>query len=177
MRLAVLLLVICGGLALGLVHERYGSPEATSRISTPKTTAMQRTSEPLPVITYKKKRVYDRVVADNLFSPDRRPDVDNGKSDAVARPKQPAGLPRFSLKGVIITPEGRSALIKFARERDYRKVVKGEVVEGWILESIAADSVTVKKEGTSTVVRLRAPKPANPRLKRNQRNRRRPLKR
>ncbi len=171
MRLAALLLVICGGLALAVVYERRGPPEPspanTSKIQGTGASA----SEPLPEIKYRERGVYGRVVTLNLFSPDRQPGADDGQN-AAASPKRPAGLPRFSLKGVVITPEGRSALIKFPRERDYRKVVKGEVIEGWILQSIAADSVTVKKEGTSTVVRLRAPKPAKPRGTRRQGTRR-----
>ena len=170
MRLAALLLVICGGLALVLAYEYYGASEASqvNTSSTPATGSV--TGDPLPEVKYLERGHYDRVVAVNLFSPDRQPTVDDGQG--VVPGPRPAGLPRFSLKGVVITPEGRSALIKFPRERDYRKVVKGEVIEGWILESIAADSVTVKKEGTSTVVRLKAPKPSDPRAKRKKRTRR-----
>jgi type II secretory pathway component PulC len=118
--------------------------------------------QPLPKITHVEKRLYDRVVTDNLFSPDRRPSMDEGPSKPVRRPRQSAGLPGFALKGIVITPKGRSALIKFDRERDYRQVVKGEILQGWVLESIEADSVTVKKEGTSAVVKLMTPKSSKP---------------
>ena len=172
MRLALLLLVICGGLVLAVVYERNGTPEMSSAGTTKSAAAGGNAPELLPEIKYLKRKQYDRVVTLNLFSPDRQPGTDDGQDGAVPRPKRPTGLPRFSLKGVVITPEGRYALIKFPRERDYRKIVKGEVIEGWILESIAVDSVTVKKEGTSTVVRLRAPKPSKARAKRQQKPRR-----
>ena len=171
MRLALLLLVLCGGLALTVAYELYGTPRGASP-RTPVTQGADRGAlQPLPEITYGKKQLYDRVVADNLFSPERRPAPDIGPTGPAQRPRRSAGLPGFALKGIVITPEGRSALIKLDRERDYRKVVKGEIIQGWILESIAADSVTVKKEGTSTVVRLKAPKSSKPRAIRRQRTR------
>jgi hypothetical protein len=162
MKLAVLLLAVSGALALNVGYQLYGGPEGPSLgISAPKPAPQPRT--PLPKITHKEKRLYDGIPANNLFSPDRQPAADSGPTGSAPAPKRPAGQPGFVLKGVVITPEGRSALVKLDRERDYRKVVKGEIIKGWILESIQADSVTVKKEGTSTKVQLLTPKSVKPR--------------
>ena len=37
--------------------------------------------------------------------------------------------------------------------------VKGETVEGWVVQSIGADRISVKKADTATVLELRAPQP------------------
>ncbi len=170
MRLAALLLVICGGLAFLVAHGLNRTPNGAAIQASVTDGAAKGELQPLPKITHGKKKLYDRVADDNLFSPERRPSVDAPpeRSTQTAAPssKGAVGQPSFSLKGIIITPEGRSALVELKRAREYRKVVKGEVIDGWILESIEKDAVTVKKEGTSTIVTLKQPEKSLPRAPR-----------
>ena len=126
----------------------------------------------LPKIVYAEKRAYARINDDNLFGPERRPIIDEDVPGPAPRARPAAGQPGFELKGIVITPKGRYALLKLRGESDYRKVVKGETVEGWVLDSIESESVLVKKQGTSTVVKLKTPKSSKPRAAPRSRSRR-----
>lgn len=114
---------------------------------------------PVLDISYDDRNAYSPIVDANLFSPARTPPARDVPAAPAPRTRPVPGLPGFQLKGIIITPDGRSALIELGRGSEYRRVVEGDMVDGWTMESIAADSISVKKEDTSTVVKLTVPPP------------------
>ena len=160
MRAAALLVALSAGLALLVANQFYGTLGAV---------APGTSSSPAPGTARRAARFYDNQVLDiaaglrpspRLFSPTRRPTMDQDPPGPTPRTRPVAGLPSFQLKGIVTTPKGRYALLKLRGESDYRKVVKGETVEGWVLESIESGSILVKKQGTTTVVKLETPKSA-----------------
>ena len=169
MRLFVLLLTVC--VALGVTVAYQMREDAGKAASGPKAAngAAAVKVPLLPRIAYRGMDDYRGVVEDNLFSPDRRPPEKTDGATAPSGPQLPIGAPRFELKGVLITPQGRSALVQLPRETDYRRVIPGGVIEGWTVEAIAADGITVKKGGETAVVRLKASKPSKPIVKQRRR--------
>lgn len=159
MKAAVLLAALCAGLALLVASQLRGTPATVNPETSPSPAPATVGSAALPKIVYAGKQAYARISDDNLFGPERRPVLGNNGPSPAPRARPSAGQPNFELKGIIITPKGRYALLKLQRENDYRKVVKGESVEGWIIDAIASDNISVKKQGTSTIVKLQAPKP------------------
>ncbi len=172
MRAAALLVALSAGLALLVANQFYGTPGAVApgTSSSPAPGTARRAA--LPKISYPEKRASARINDDNLFSPARRPTMDQDPPGPTPPTGPVAGLPGFELKGIVTTPKGRYALLKLRGESDYRKVVKGETVEGWVLETIDSDSVLVKKQGTATVVKLETPKSAPRRAAPRSRSRR-----
>jgi type II secretory pathway component PulC len=158
MRAAVLLFALSAGLALLVANQLYGTPGAMAPETSPSPGPGTAGGAALSKIVYADKRAYARINDDNLFSPARRPTMDEDRPGPTPRPQPLAGQPGFELKGIVTTPKGTYALLKLRGESGYRKVVKGETIEGWVLEAIDSDSVLVKKQGTSTVVKLVTPK-------------------
>ncbi|MDX1483415.1 MAG: hypothetical protein R3229_02940 [Alphaproteobacteria bacterium] len=152
------MLMIVFGLGALIGYQVYGTPQATVTEPPPPAASPSAKSQPLPEIDYPPKRAFARIVDENLFHPERRPNADDGPERTPAPTRLDPGKPAFALKGVVITPAERTALIKLPRESGYRIVAKGEKVEGWVIEAIESDGIVVKKEGTSTKVKLAAPK-------------------
>ena len=87
------------------------------------------------------------IVERPLFSPTRRP------------PPAPAGEPdsgarQFQLKGVVISAREQHALIVSQSTGKSYQVRTGDVVEGWRVERITAQSAAFTKNGVETLVRL-----------------------
>jgi len=91
------------------------------------------------------------IVERPLFSPTRRPPPSSaGEPDSGPR--------QFQLKGVVVSAREQHALIvSQATGKSYR-VRTGDVVEGWRVERITADSAAFTKDGVEALVRL-APNP------------------
>ena len=172
MRAALLLVALSAGLALLVASQLYGTPGTVAPGTSPSPTPGTARRAALPQISYPEKRASARINDDNLFSPARRPTLDEDRPGPTPGTRPATGLPAFELKGIVITPKGRYALLKLRGESDYRKVVKGETVEGWVLESIESDNILVKKQGTATVVKLETPKSAPRRAAPRSRSRR-----
>jgi type II secretory pathway component PulC len=177
MRAAVLLVALSAGLALLVATQLYGTPGAGAPELSLSPAPVTAAGTALPKIVYADKRAYARINDDNLFGPERRPTIEAARPGPKPQTQSAAGLPGFELKGVVITPNSRYVLIKLRGESDYRKVVKGETVEGWVLDTIESDSVLVKKQGTSSVVKLKTPKSSGPRAPTRPRSRRPPPRR
>lgn len=163
MRAAGFFLVLCLGLSAVIVWQlTMGKNERTThRPALVPAIAAKRA--PLPRFIHPDKRAYARVIDENLFSPDRRPTVEAAGSRSAGLTRADSGRPGFHLKGIIITPLGRSALIELSTGKEYRKVVKGETIDGWVIHAISSDSISVKKAGTSKMLELKAPQ-SRPRL-------------
>ena len=75
-----------------------------------------------------------------LFSPTRRPAQPAPRPAAPAAQIQPAAPPALSvtLTGIIISPEGSSAILRRA-DGTSKTVTEGETVDGWVLKAVVPD--------------------------------------
>src|SRR5208282_5720740 len=87
------------------------------------------------------------IVERPLFSPARRPPPSAaGEPDGGAR--------QFQLKGVVVSAREQHALIVSQSTGKSYRVRTGDVVEGWRVERITAQSAAFTKDGVETLVRL-----------------------
>ena len=110
---------------------------------------------------------FSETVARPLFLPSRRP-----LAPAEDAPK-PAAVTRnlFTLMGVIISADERMALVKRRKTGEVLRLVEGQRVDGWLVEAIMPDRVTLRQgEATEDVVLKDAVRP--PREKRRGADRR-----
>jgi len=86
---------------------------------------------------------FDETIERPLFHPTRRPVL----SAATAQPNRPpSSLPGgYSLRGIVMTPAGRTALFQTQRDDEYLRVKKGEAIEGWTIDEINPDHVLVRQ--------------------------------
>lgn len=86
---------------------------------------------------------YAEIVARPLFSPSRRPPpAAEGDAEDDASEAKPA---LFILTGVVISAEARLALIQRANIAGVVRVSEGEEIDGWLVEKIAPDRVTLRQ--------------------------------
>ena len=88
-----------------------------------------------------------------LFHASRRP----APKQAVAAAAAPApDAPKLKLVGVVIEPEGRSALIRVAGAAGPIEVYVGERIDGWRLEAIQTDRIILKSGKSTETYRIDA---------------------
>ncbi len=96
---------------------------------------------------------FSETLARPLFHASRKP----APKLATATPEAPAAdSPVLMLVGVVIVPEGRSALIRMPNSAELVEVSVGERIEGWRLESIETDRIVLKSGKASAVYRIDA---------------------
>ena len=102
---------------------------------------------------------YEEIVARPLFNEGRQPEVEEKVVSGPAPTKVP-----LTLVGVVITPERKEALV-LRTGREVARLTIGESVEGWTVEAIESDRITVGSRGSAVEVMLerRAPRKAAPR--------------
>ena len=105
-----------------------GSGEAPAALAVPPTPAEGTFVMP-PLDTYRE------VTARPLFSATRRP--------AATASHAAAPMASFALAGVVISSDGRVALIRQGKTPGLIRVKEGQQIEGWTVRSIAADRVVV----------------------------------
>jgi general secretion pathway protein N len=88
-----------------------------------------------------------------LFHASRKPAPKIASAAPEAAAVEP---PVLDLVGVVIVPEGRSALIRMPRASELIEVSVGERIEGWRLESIETDRIVLKSGTASAVYRIDA---------------------
>ena len=96
---------------------------------------------------------YSETLRRPLFHASRKPapKLATATPDAVA-----AESPVLELIGIVIAPEGRSALIRLPSLADLVEVSVGERIDGWRLERIEADRIVLKSGKASAVYRIDA---------------------
>ena len=96
---------------------------------------------------------YSETLARPLFHASRKP----APELATATPEAPAAdSPTLKLVGVVIVPEGRSALIRIPGSAKLVEVSVGERIEGWRLETIETDRIVLKSGKSSATYRIDA---------------------
>jgi type II secretory pathway component PulC len=101
---------------------------------------------------------YSEVTRRPLFSPTRQPPAN------VVQDTQ-GNTGDFTLQGIIITDDGKVALIEYGRPPVLARLKEGQAVEGWTLQSILPDRVVLQHGGSEQEIRLkdRAGQPVQPR--------------
>jgi hypothetical protein len=86
---------------------------------------------------------YDEIVERPLFHRTRRPIA------AKDEPRDGAGGARLPIRlvGIVVDAEGRSAFLKLANAPRAVRVTYGGIVDGWTVEAIDHESVTLMKKG------------------------------
>lgn len=89
---------------------------------------------------------YDEVTARPLFSVTRRP-------AAIARPAS-AAMSSLTLAGVVISRDGRVALIRQDKSPSLTRAREGQQVGGWTVQAITVDRVVVSNGAAQTELKL-----------------------
>jgi hypothetical protein len=83
-----------------------------------------------------------------LFSQTRRPPPPQASQDAI---KQSGSL---ALDGIILSSEGRIALISHGKPPVLTHVAEGREIEGWTVLSIHADHIVLQRDATRQEIKL-----------------------
>ena len=95
---------------------------------------------------------FAETLARPLFHASRKP----APKLATVSPEAAADSPTLKLVGVVIGPEGRSALIRMPSSAELVEVSVGERIDGWRLETIETDRIMLKSGKASAVYRIDA---------------------
>lgn len=95
---------------------------------------------------------YPETIKRPLFSPSRQPPVETTE---IPGPKAvPNSDIKARLSGIIITPEGRFALLQKPAETEAIRVSEGQNFEGWVVKSIHADRIVLNRGDSTQVVMI-----------------------
>jgi hypothetical protein len=131
--LAILAAVLSGVIAFELFGYE-SSPETTARVAPAR--------EPPGAPSGEEARSVSIILARPLFRADRRPSPADARSVQAG---QPIDLPR--LTGITVSADSRHAIFQPAGNARAIVVGEGEMVDGWRVQEITADSVTVAGAG------------------------------
>ncbi len=98
-------------------------------------------------------KAFAETLARPLFHASRKPAP---KLATVSPEAAAADSPTLKLVGVVIGPEGRSALIRISTSAELVEVSVGERIDGWRLETIESDRIMLKSGKASAVYRIDA---------------------
>lgn len=93
---------------------------------------------------------YRELVTRPLFWAERRAQ-EKASPVEVSAPNQPLA---FALIGVVMSPQSSHALLSKPGSKEVVKVQPGDIVEGWQVEAMAADSVRLSRGSESRVITL-----------------------
>ena len=130
--------------ALVLLPAAAASAQQPAATGTPPAAAAAGTAGDLSGVPLEHFRA---IVEHPLFSPSRRP-----PASPAAEPD--SGARQFQLKGVVVSAREQRALIVSQSTGKSYQVKTGDVVEGWRVERITAQSAAFTKNGVETLVRL-----------------------
>lgn len=154
-RAPVYLLVLCIGLASIIYWQIERSPSLPTTAAGPDGTPETEPTRALQAeFTFPPLAAFSEIVARPLFSPSRRPpkEIEDSDSDTiVAPPPQPA---HFILAGVVISAEGRMVLLRRMNSTDLIRALMGQEIDGWYVELIESDRVTLRQGNTVEIVTL-----------------------
>ncbi len=89
-----------------------------------------------------------------LFHPDRKPHDDTSAASGNARSAEAATVAPFRLKGVVIANGMARASLMRDVEGDIEWVNRGNVIDGWTLESVRSDRVVLSRGEYRTALLL-----------------------
>jgi hypothetical protein len=107
---------------------------------------------PEPVGLLKHHDTYHEITQRPLFFQSRRPiESDIDEIDSFN------GDPEFDLTGVMVTPQGLSALIRDNKGQSHHLKL-GEEINGWVLNAVYGHKIYLKKDDERKVILLRVPR-------------------
>ena len=148
------LLVLCIGLASIVYWQVEYPPSFPSDVA-----GADRPAEPEPTrapqveSNFPPLSAFSEIVARPLFSPARRPptETEDFNADEVSPPKPS----NFILAGVVISSEGQLALLRRMNTTEVVRALLGQEIDGWRVERIESDRVTLRQGDTVEVITLR----------------------
>lgn len=146
------LLVLCIGLASIVYWQVENPPSFPSGIAVTDGPAGPDPTGALQAeFTFPPLAEFTEIVSRPLFSPSRRPptEAEDPDTDATPSPK-----PRFILAGVVISAEQRMVLLRRVNSTDLIRASMGQEIDGWYVELIESDRVTLRRGNTVEIVTL-----------------------
>lgn len=149
------LLVLCIGLA-SIVYWQTEHPTSfpTSIAGTDGPPETEPTRALQAEFTFPPLAAFSEIVARPLFSPSRRPPEDIEDSDTDTDVTPPTKQSNLILAGVVISAEERMVLLRRMNSTDLIRALMGQEVDGWYVELIESDRVTLRRGGTVEIVTL-----------------------
>jgi hypothetical protein len=134
-------------LTIWLLWRNAPQPDSSIQVPGVETAPLQLPSSPLHALS---PEHYQELVARPLFWTERRAVVSESPVPATTA-NQPLA---FVLIGVVMSPQSKHALLSKPGSDEVLKVQPGDIVEGWQVESMAADSVTLSRGGERQQITL-----------------------
>jgi type II secretory pathway component PulC len=164
-RVQIVLGLACMALA-GLIYEELDRPaiEPAANAASARPTADQPvvpTAAPnfaMPLL-----RDYAEVTARPLFSETRRPPPEVSRGPPV----QPSS---FTLIGIIVSENGRHALIEHGQPPRLDRVIEGQEFQGWTIETILPGKVVIRHANTREDIKPKDKPARTPQQRPNQRS-------
>ena len=122
-----------------------GAPTSTS--AAPAAVAPVETVAALPLIDN-----FAETVTRPLFMPTRRPP--EPEEEVVEATAPTVGRNLFSLLGIVISADERIALVTRRRTGEMLRLVVGQHIDGWRVETIRSDRITLRQGDETEVIKL-----------------------
>lgn len=152
-RAPLYLLVLCIGLASIVYWQTEHPPSFLTSVAGADGPPETEPSRALQAeFTFPPLAAFSEIVARPLFSTSRRPAKEIEDSDTDDAP--PPTPSHFILAGVVISAEGRMALLRRMSSTDLIRALMGQEIDGWYVELIESDSVTLRQGNTVEIVTL-----------------------
>lgn len=152
---------LCAVLCAVIVYE-LGSPDGPTEASVAPP-LRQPTPPPAPIKALPPIDTYGEVTQRPLFSPTRQP------APVQTTPDVGGNVNGFFLTSIVVDGGQRLALIQHGRPPVLSRLIEGQSIEGWTVQSIEAERVVLQRAGTAQELRLkdrpptqRAPGPGSP---------------
>jgi general secretion pathway protein N len=147
---ALLLGALCAGLVFVIYGELVEPAEGpgTLRSSAANAEGPQRPASTSDASNLPPIDAYAEVVKRPLFSTTRQPPPPAAAQDST-------GKSSFVLIGIVISQSERTALIQAGRGATIARLREGQTVDGWTVQSIAADRVTLERGGVRQELKLK----------------------
>lgn len=88
-----------------------------------------------------------------LFVSDRRPP--SGETESEAPEEEPPAKLEYDLTAVVMSPEGKTALLQKPGEKKVERALEGDLLDGWTLTQILEDRVVLERQGEKNSIVLR----------------------
>ena len=147
------LLILCIGLA-SFVYWQIEYPPAfpSGIVDADQPSELDPTRAPQAEFTFPPLAEFSEIAARPLFSPSRRPPAETEEpDDEEDAPPKPL---HFILTGVVISAEGQLALLRRINTAEVIRALLGQEIDGWQVERIESDRVTLRQGDTIEVVTL-----------------------
>ena len=149
-RLNALLLAVCVALA-GVVFLELQSSDSDVEPTPPAPPRAADTPAAPRVQQARLENLVATILAQPLFSPTRRP-PDTGSSQSSADP----GLGDVRLTGIVVEPDRRLAIFALSGQAKPLSLSEGEALNGWRLDSILPEQVSLSGPGGTTTLEPKA---------------------